>query len=95
MLSGTLTLSCDQLVLDLRSLETPVEGWVRVSFGENVKYETPADMTLSAMVDAGYAAGYYSAAHVGFVYFYIPEPATTSLSLVALTALAARRRRSF
>lgn len=95
MLSGTLTLSCDQLVLDLRSLETPVEGWVRVSFGENVKYEAPADMTLSAMVDAGYAAGYYSAAHVGFVYFYIPEPATTSLSLVALTALAARRRRSF
>ena len=93
ILSGSLTLSCEQFVLDLRSLETPVNGWVRVSFGDNVKFAAPGEMTLSAMVDVGYAAGYYSDAHVGFVYFYIPEPATTSLSLLALAALAARRRR--
>ena len=93
MLSGTLTLSCDQLVLDLRSLKTPVKGWVRVSFGDNVKFEDPGKMSLSAMTDIGSAAGYYSADQVGVVYFLIPEPATAVLSITALLGLAARRRR--
>jgi hypothetical protein len=95
MFSGILTLSCEQLVLDLRSLETPAAGWVRVSFGENVKFEASGETDLFAMADAGYAAGYYSAAQVGFVYFYIPEPATTSFGLLAIASLACRRRRRF
>ena len=93
MFSGALTLSGDQLVFDLQGLEVPAEGVFRISFGKDVQFADPEKMTVSALTNAGQAVGYYSASQVGYIYFVIPEPATTSLSLLTLAALAARRRR--
>lgn len=92
-LSGSLTLTGTAMVLDFTELTTPVDGWVRVHFGENVKFDGAEKLTVAALTATGEAIGYFAPADVGFVYFNIPEPATATLSLLALAALAARRRR--
>lgn len=92
-LSGSLTLTGTGMVIDFTELTTPVDGWVRVHFGENVKFADTENLTVTALTATGGAVGYFAPADVGFVYFNLPEPATTSLSLFALVALAARRRR--
>ncbi len=92
-LSGFLTLTGTGMVLDFTELTTPVDGWVRVHFGENVKFDDAEKLTVTAMTATGEAIGYFAPADVGFVYFNIPEPATGTLSLLALAALATRRRR--
>ncbi len=92
-LSGSLTLTGTGMVIDFTELTTPVEGLVRVHFGENVKFADTEKLTVTAFTDAGQAVGYFDQSDVGFVYFVIPEPATGTLSLLALAALAARRRR--
>ncbi|MBR6575595.1 MAG: hypothetical protein IKK73_00535, partial [Akkermansia sp.] len=92
-LSGSLTLTGTGMVLDFTELTTPVDGWVRVHFGENVKFDDAEKLTVTALTATGEAIGYFAPADVGFVYFNIPEPATATLSLLALAALAARRRR--
>ena len=66
---------------------------VQVSFSEAVAEETPA-----AVAEGGAATGVtYSTGSVGTVIIItglnVPEPATGTLSLLALAALAARRRR--
>ena len=58
MLGGVLSLSCDQLMLDLRGLEIPGEGLVRVSFGNQVQFEDQKQMTISAQTNAGCVVGY-------------------------------------
>ena len=92
-LSGSLTLTGTGMVIDFTELTTPVEGLVRVHFGENVKFADTEKLTVTAFTDAGQAVGYFDQSDVGFVYFVIPEPATGTLSLLALAAFAARRRR--
>lgn len=92
-LSGSLTLTGTGMVLDFTELTEPVDGWVRVHFGENVKFDDAEKLTVTALTATGEAIGYFAPADVGFVYFNIPEPATATLSLLALAALAARRRR--
>ena len=92
-LSGSLTLTGTGMVIDFTELTTPVEGLVRVHFGENVKFADTEKLTVTAFTDAGQAVGYFDQSDVGFVYFVIPEPTTGTLSLLALAALAARRRR--
>ena len=93
MFSGALTLSCDQLVFDLRGLEMPEDGVFRISFGDDVQFADSEQLSVAAMTSAGQAVGYYSASQVGYIYFIVPEPATATLSLLAISALAARRRR--
>lgn len=92
-LRGFLTLTGTGMVLDFTELTEPVDGWVRVHFGENVKFDDAEKLTVTALTATGGAVGYFAPADVGFVYFNIPEPATATLSLLALAALAARRRR--
>lgn len=92
-LSGFLTLTGTAMVLDFTELTEPVDGWVRVHFGENVKFDGAEKLTVTALTATGEAIGYFAPADVGFVYFNIPEPATATLGLLALAALAARRRR--
>ena len=93
ILSGYLTLTGTGMVLDFRELSTPLNGLVRVHFGENVNFADTETLAVTAVTDAGASVGYFAPADVGFVYFNIPEPATATLSLLALAALAARRRR--
>ena len=93
MFSGALTLSGDQLVFDLQGLEVPAEGVFRISFGKDVQFAAPEKMSVYALTNAGQTVGCYSASQVGYIYFVIPEPATATLSLLALSALAVRRRR--
>ena len=93
ILSGYLTLTGTGMVLDFRELSTPLNGLVRVHFGENVNFADTETLAVTAVTDAGESVGYFAPANVGFVYFNIPEPATCTLSLLALAALAARRRR--
>ncbi len=92
-LSGFLTLTGTGMVLDFTELTTPVDGWVRVHFGENVKFDDTEKLTVTALTATGGVVGYFAPTDVGFVYFNIPEPATATLSLLALASLAARRRR--
>ena len=92
-LSGFLTLTGTAMVLDFTELTEPVDGCVRVHFGENVKFDDAEKLTVTALTATGEAIGYFAPADVGFVYFNIPEPATATLSLLALAALATRRRR--
>lgn len=93
ILSGYLTLTGTGMVLDFRELSTPLNGLVRVHFGENVNFADTETLAVTAVTDAGASVGYFAPADVGFVYFNIPEPATATLSLLALAALASRRRR--
>ena len=93
MFSGAFTLSCDQLVFDLRGLEMPGDGVFRISFGDDVQFADSEHLSVAALTSAGQTVGYYSASQVGYIYFIVPEPATATLSLLALSALAARRRR--
>lgn len=92
-LSGSLTLTGTSMVIDFTELTAPVEGLVRVHFGENVKFADTDKLTVMAITDVGQAVGYFDQSNVDYVYFIIPEPATSTLSLLALAALAARRRR--
>lgn len=93
ILSGYLTLTGTGMVLDFRELSTPLNGLVRVHFGENVNFADTKTLAVTAVTDAGASVGYFAPENVGFVYFNIPEPATCTLSLLSLAALAARRRR--
>lgn len=94
MLGGALTLSGNNMMLDLRGLAVPLDGLVRISFGDTVRFNIPETMSIAALTDWGQTAGYYAAGQSGYVYFSIPEPAAASLSLLALAALSLRRRRS-
>ncbi|MDO5469965.1 MAG: hypothetical protein Q4F38_01580 [Akkermansia sp.] len=92
-LSGALTLTGTRLVIDLTELNTQVNGLVRVHFGENVKFADTDKLTVTALTNAGQTVGYFVPANERFVYFNIPEPATSTLFLLALSTLAARRNR--
>ena len=74
------------LVLDVSTEELLADGYqyVTINFGEDVNYDQ-----LTLRMDGARYAGNSG----GVATFVIPEPATSALSLLALAALAARRRR--
>lgn len=86
-------LTADDFVgVDYLSLSFQTEGKEAVSFDAN--------MTITALntANGSTTAAYYSGIDMTTLYFdasvlAVPEPTTTTLSLLALTALAARRRR--
>ena len=93
-IAGKVSLTGNHLVLDFSELSEPVKGLVRFHFGETVTFDSPESMTIQAAYAGGTAVGYYNPAQAGFVYFHIPEPATSALGLLALAGLALRRRRA-
>ena len=74
------------LVLDVSTEELLADGYqyVTINFGEDVNYDQ-----LTLRMDGARYAGNSG----GVATFVIPEPTTSALSLLALAALAARRRR--
>jgi hypothetical protein len=67
---------------------------------EGVSYEQPTSTNMVGMVDGQEYEAYYAqdsnTGWVGGVYFdvrVVPEPTTSTLSLLALAGLCARRRR--
>ena len=93
ILSGSLTLSGSSMHVDFSGLAALEPGVVALHFGEEVKFADPGSMRITATALGCEFVGYYAPGNVGCVYFVIPEPATATLSLLALAALAARRRR--
>ncbi len=94
-LEGSIFISGSSLTMDLRGIAQTMAEAVRVYFSENVKFADAAPV-VTALTAAGTLTGFYGAGEPGTVYFVasVPEPATATLSLLALTALAFRRRRS-
>ena len=93
-LSGALPLTGTRLVIGLTELNTQVNGLVRVHFGENVKFADTDKLTVTALTNAGQTVGYFVPTNERFLYFNIPDPATNTLFLLALSTLAARRNRN-
>ncbi len=94
-LSGALTISGTSFVVDFTALDTKDADVIFLSFGNEVKFSDLEKMQVSAVTLGGEMLGYYVGGDTSGVYFtMIPEPATATLSLLALAALVARRRRS-
>ena len=94
-LNGALTISGTSFMVDFTALDMKDADVIFLSFGDEVKFADLEKMQVSAVTQSGEMLGYYVGGDAGGVYFtMIPEPATATLSLLALAALAARRRRS-
>lgn len=94
-LSGALTISGTSFMVDFTALDTKDADVIFLSFGDEVKFSDLEKMQVSAITLSGEMLGYYVGGEANGVCFtMIPEPATATLSLLALAALAARRRRS-
>ncbi|MBR4107476.1 MAG: PEP-CTERM sorting domain-containing protein [Akkermansia sp.] len=91
-LMGSLSLNGTHLVINLTELNTPLKGLVRIHFGEDVKF-VDSELTVTALTDAGQTVGYFEPGNEACVYFNIPEPATSTLISLALSALVTRRKR--
>lgn len=102
----SLTLAGSSLVLELRGLEADLyhgEDYIALSFTSGKSYATFEDGLVVLLSADGehYAQGYYlQGGDHSTLYFAgheagmaAPEPATATLSLLALAALAARRKR--
>lgn len=95
ILSGNLAVTAKSLTLDLSSLDLLVASAVKVYFGEGVIMTNQNEMEILAQTQSGTLVGYYSASDPGAMYFVasVPEPATATLGLLALTMLSCRRQR--
>ncbi len=87
---------CDQLVLfsDVSSVDFGLDDMVASKDNPGIYY-TQAERYISSplYVDSQTLLVYDSEAGVVYLQLNVPEPTTTALSLLALTALCARRRR--
>ncbi len=94
-LQGALTLTGDSLTLDMTALDLAGADAVKVSFTGDVTMASADSMVVTALLAGTSLTGYYSPVEDGCWYFVqsVPEPATATLSLMALAALAVRRRR--
>ena len=94
-LQGALTLTGDSLTLDMTALDLSGADAVKVSCTGDVTMASADSMVVTALLAGTSLTGYYSPVEDGCWYFVqsVPEPATATLSLMALAALAVRRRR--
>lgn len=100
-LAGNITLAGTQLVLDLTTMveELQCGESLRVTFGtegDSITLRPDSSLSITALLGNGQQlSGTYSTEEPGAIYFEaVPEPATATLSLLALAALAGRRRRA-
>lgn len=96
----TVTLSGHSLFLELTDVpEALLSGsdYIGISFTSGTGYATfDSSLSVTLHLNGSYYANGYTLAGVDsptVIYFSTPEPATATLSLLALAALAARRRR--
>lgn len=102
LLAGNLTLTGESLMVDFVGYDVKLYDAVQLNFASGVKVDTNMVIAAQAQVEQGttpqlMTGSYVTGGNVGSIVFImnhnIPEPATTTLSLLALTALAGRRRR--
>ena len=100
MLNGVSLQSGSSLALNLTTLGDVSEyDYIRISFAALSRSSNVASLSDDAQVTATLAngqalTGYYVQGETGSVYFaVVPEPATGTLSLLALSLMCARRRR--
>ena len=81
------------LMLDFEGLDLSGYNYVAVDFADSV-FINPEKVTITGNTGHSDPAGYFVAGDSNSVYFHLaPEPTTGALCLIALVALAARRRR--
>lgn len=81
------------LMLDFEGLDLSGYNYVAVDFADSV-FINPEKVTITGNTGHSDPAGYFVAGDPNSVYFHLaPEPTTGALCLIALVALAARRRR--
>ncbi|MGN0822016.1 MAG: PEP-CTERM sorting domain-containing protein [Akkermansia sp.] len=81
------------LLLDFEGLDLSGYNYVAVDFANSV-FINPEKVTITGNTGHSDPAGYFVAGDSNSVYFHLaPEPTTGALCLIALVALAARRRR--
>lgn len=94
-LSGPLTICGSSLMIDFSAFDIEKVDAIRLSFEGEVEFSAQEMMSLMAQTQKGDYVGMYAGDDKASAYFIlVPEPATATLSLMALAALVARRRRS-
>lgn len=94
-LSGSLTIGGSSLMIDFSAFDIEKVDAIRLSFEGEVEFSAQEMMSLMAQTQKGDYVGMYAGDDKASAYFIlVPEPATATLSLMALAALVARRRRS-
>lgn len=94
-LSGSLTICGSSLMIDFSAFDIEKVDAIRLSFEGEVEFSAQEMMSLMAQTQKGDYVGMYAGDDKASAYFIlVPEPATATLSLMALAALVARRRRS-
>lgn len=102
LLAGNLTLTGESLMVDFVGYDVELYDAIQLNFASGVTVDTNMVIAAQAQVEQGttpqlMTGSYVTGGNVGSIVFImnhnIPEPATTTLSLLALAGLAGRRRR--
>ena len=102
VLAGSLTLTGESLMVSFDGYDLAAYDAVQLQFGTGVTVDSAMLVTGQAQVEQGTAPQmmtgcYVASGNVGSIVFLlnhnIPEPTTSTLSLLALAGLAMRRRR--
>lgn len=94
ILTGALSIDGSSLMLDFRELGTlPSFEVVCLEFDEEVVFTNPDDLEVYALTGSDPLTAFYNSGNANCMYFVIPEPSASALSLLALVAFVLRRRK--